>query len=67
MIKNRQILNRFYHKIIQEETISHQKALAIYEALHAEAVSLGVINSRNIMEGLETDIRIAKAINGLPS
>ncbi len=37
------------------------------EALHREAVSLGVINSENILEGLETDLRIAKAINGLHS
>ncbi len=32
-----------------------------------EAVPLGVINSKNILEGLEVDLRIAKAINGLNS
>ena len=60
-------LNKFYQKLIEEENISHKKALSIYEALHKEAVSLGIINSENILEGLETDLRIAKAINGLRS
>ena len=60
-------MNKFYRKLDAEENLSYKKALAIYEALHKEAVSLGVINSENILEGLEVDLRIAKAINGLGS
>ena len=67
MVKNKVKLSKFYRKVIEEENISHKKALSIYEALHKEAVSLGIINSENILEGLEVDLRIAKAINGLPS
>jgi len=67
MVRNKRKLNEFYRKLIEEENISHKKALSIYEALHKEAVSLGVINSENILEGLEIDLRIAKAINGLDS
>jgi predicted RNase H-related nuclease YkuK (DUF458 family) len=67
MIRNKHKLNKFYQKLIKEENISYKKALSIYEALHKEAVSLGVINSENILEGLEIDLRIAKAINGLSS
>lgn len=67
MIKNKHKLNEFYQKLILQENISHQKAISIYEALHKEAVSLGIINSENILEGLEVDLRIARAINGLPS
>jgi len=65
MVRNKHKLNEFYRKLIEEENISHKKALSIYEALHKEAVSLGIINSENILEGLEVDLRIAKAINGL--
>lgn len=65
MIGNKLKLNEFYRKLIEEENISHKKALSIYEALHNEAVSLGVISSENILEGLEVDLRIARAINGL--
>lgn len=56
-------LNKFYQRLIKKENISHKEALLIYEALHKEAVSLGTIDSKNILCGLEIDIRIAKAIN----
>jgi len=67
MVKNELKLNNFYQKLIEEENISYKEALSIYEALHKEAVSLGIINSENILDGLEVDLRIAKAINGLTS
>ena len=63
MIQNRQKLDEFYRKLDSEENLSYKEALAIYEMLHKEAVSLGAINSENILEGLEADIRIAEAIN----
>ncbi len=65
MIRNKPKLRKFYRKLIEGEDISYKKALLIYEALHKEAVSLGSINSQNILDGLEVDIRIAKALNGL--
>ena len=63
MIQNRHELEEFYRKLDAEENLSYKEALAIYEMLHNEAVSLGAINSANILDGLEVDIRIAKAIN----
>ena len=65
MVKNKIRLNKFYQKLIEKEDISYKEALFIYEALHKEAVSLGKISSKNILEGLEIDIRVAKALNGL--
>ncbi len=67
MIRNRHKLNKFHQKLINEENLSYKKALSIYEALHKEAVSLGIINSENILEGLEVDLRIANTVNGLTS
>ncbi len=67
MIKNKPKLDEFHRKIIKEENISYKKALSIYEALHKEAVSLEIINSENILEELEVDLRIAKTVNGLTS
>jgi hypothetical protein len=63
MIQNRHKLEEFQRKLDAEESLSYREALAIYEMLHKEAVSLGVINSENILDGLEVDLRIAKAIN----
>jgi len=67
MVRNKIKLNKVYQKLIQKEKISYLKALLIYEALHKEAVSLGAINSKNILEGLEIDLRIARALNSLKS
>lgn len=67
MITNKDKLNEFERELIRKENLSHKEALAIYEALHKEAVALGVINSDNILDGIEVDLRIARAINGLKS
>jgi len=63
MIQNRHILDEFYRKLDAEEKLSYEEALAIYEALHSEAVSLGAISHENIWDGFEVDLRIARAIN----
>jgi len=63
MIRNRHKLDEFCRKLDAEENLSHKEALAIYEMLHNEAVSLGAINSGNILDGLDVDLRIARAIN----
>jgi len=65
MIMNTPRLQEFYRKLMAEENLSHEEALRIYEALHAEAVYLGAISHENILEGLEVDLRIARAVNGL--
>lgn len=65
MIRNKFKLVKFYQRLIEKEDISFKKALLVYEALHKEAVSLRVINSKNILDGLEIDLKIAQVINGL--
>lgn len=65
VVKNKNKLNKFHQKLVERENISHKQALSIYEALYNEAIFLGAINSENIMDGLEADLKIAKAINGL--
>ena len=65
MIKNRRKIEEFEREQAQKKPLTYEQALAVYEALFEEAVSLGAINSENIMEGFEVDIRIAKALNSL--
>ncbi|OHB79034.1 MAG: hypothetical protein A2Z25_12250 [Planctomycetes bacterium RBG_16_55_9] len=60
-------MNDFYRRLDAEENLSYLEALAIYEMLHQEAVSLGAINSENMLDGLEVDLRIAKAVNRVGS
>jgi hypothetical protein len=63
MIINTDKLREFERSEIVREDITYADALAIFEGLRKEAVSLGVFSSKNIMEGIEVDLRIAKAIN----
>ena len=49
----------------KNEKLSYPQALAIYESLIKEALALGVFNDENIMDGIEADIRIAKALSAL--
>lgn len=65
MIRNTPELEEFYRRLIVEEDLSYEQSSGIFESLYAEAVSLGVIRDENILEGLEVDLRIAQALNGL--
>jgi hypothetical protein len=58
-------LEEFYRRLLVEEDLSYEQSLQIFESLYAEAVSLGAISDENILEGLEIDLRLAKALNGL--
>jgi hypothetical protein len=58
-------LEEFYRRLIVEEDLSYEQSLRIFESLYAEAVLLGAISDENILDGLEVDLRIAKALNGL--
>ena len=65
MVKNSSRLVKFYQTLLKKEVLTYRQALLIYEALHREAVDLGAIGARNILEGIEVDIRIAKTLNSL--
>ncbi|GEM_PF-1815937 len=65
MIKNKENLEELERKLVKEENLSFKQSMKIYEGLLKEARILGKINSKNIMEDIEAELRIARAINGL--
>jgi len=67
MIRNTPEYEAFRRRQMAEDNLSYEEARHIYEALHQEALALGAISSANIWDGFDTDLRIAKAINGLRS
>lgn len=67
MIRRTSRLEEFQRQLARQENLSYMEAVRIFDALHAEAVSLGAISHENILEGLEVDLRIARAVNGLRS
>lgn len=65
MIRNPRILNNLERKVMKEEKLSFSEALAIFEAMWKEGMTLGVIPPKDPLEGVETDIRIARILNCL--
>jgi len=65
MILNTPEYEDFCKRQRAEDVLPYEKALEVYEALHAEALALGAISSENIWDGFDATLRIAKAINGL--
>lgn len=64
MINRNKKLNDFEKTYLQKTKLSHRQALKIYNALHKEAYRLGLLN-KDVMDGVESDIRIARAVNAL--
>lgn len=67
MAKKRTKLEDFDEQLHKAEGRPYKEILALYSTLFAEAVSLGIFNDDNILDGIEVDIRIAKAINAVHS
>ncbi len=65
MIKNRKKLEEFEKELARNENLPYKEALAIYESLFKEAMALGAVSAKNVMDGFDTKIRIAKALNTL--
>lgn len=65
MIKNRQVYQEFEDEIIRKEKVNILKNFSLVEAMYEEAVSLGVFPLKNALEGIEVDIKIAKAVNNV--
>lgn len=64
MIKNPSILKKLEDDLIKSEgRLPFDKSLNIFTSLWNEAAKLGAIPSKDPMDGVEVDIRIAKVLN----
>lgn len=63
MIKNSRLWRQQEKRIIRQEKISFSRAIKIFAGMWAEGKSLGVLPPKNCLEGIETDIRIARILN----
>ena len=57
------MLERFEAEFIRNEPADINRSLAIVEALAQEAEALGVFRRRDPLEGVETIVRVARAVN----
>jgi hypothetical protein len=65
MIKKSKKLAEFELEQVRAEKIPYCKALKIVEAMWQEGLNLKVLPPENHLEGIETDIRIARILNSL--
>jgi hypothetical protein len=63
VIKNPDEIRRFEEKFLLGENLSVRQRFAILEGLYELAVRFGHFTQEDIMEGIENDIWLAKALN----
>jgi hypothetical protein len=63
VVKNAAMLERFEAEFMRSQPVDFQRNMAIVEALAHEAQTLGVFRRKDPLEGIETIIRVARAVN----
>lgn len=65
MITNPKKCEEFERELIRSRKADYWENLRIVEALHREAILLGVLPLKDPLEGLSVDIGIARVINSV--
>ena len=65
MVKDGRTVEKFMRKLAAREPVDIEKNFAIYAALHRYAVATGKLPPADPLEGIEDDIRLAAALNGI--
>lgn len=65
MIKNKKLLEELEKEIIRNSQLDINKNIKIFQEFLKLAREVGRFPSENLLEGIEIDIKYAKAINGV--
>lgn len=65
MIKKSPELIQFEKDFLRKQKSDIKSNLKIFESMYREAVALGILPSKDEMEGLDIDIKIAKVVNSV--
>lgn len=60
------MVDEFEREQIRRRPPNYRESLAIFEGLYEEARLLGVLPPSDPLEGIETDVRLARALNVRP-
>lgn len=65
MIKNKKLLEELEKEIIKNSSSDINKNIKIFQEFLKLAKEIGRFPGENLLEGIEIDIKYAKAINGI--
>jgi len=65
MIQNYKRFRDFEKELLKRKNRDLAQKYAILEAMYEEAIMLGAFPLKNPMEGVETDVKIAKVVNSV--
>jgi len=63
MIRNANLLNKFERDQIRKRKPDYFQNLRIFESLYNEAKHLGIFPLKDPLDGIEVDIKLARALN----
>ena len=63
MIKDKKLWEKFEVEFAKSENLTIEQKFKVLEAMLEEAKSLGVWPPKDLLEGIEVDIKLARAIN----
>lgn len=64
-MKNKKLLENFEKELIKNSKIGIEKKFFILNELYKFAKEIGKFPTKDILKGIEIDIKYAKAINGI--
>jgi hypothetical protein len=65
MIKNKILWEKLEKQLVSKTKPNYRTNLKIYKSLYKEAVALRIFPLKDPLEGIETDIKIAKYLNSV--
>lgn len=65
MITNYKKVQKFERELIKKEKVNVIRNFRIADALYREAIKLRIIPLKNPLDGLDTDIKIARFVNSV--
>lgn len=67
MLRRHPLLDAFEKEQMRKEPPDYSRNLHIFEAMYEQARRLGVLPPSDPLDGIETDIRLARALNRVRS
>ncbi len=65
MIKDPEYLKKFEDEQTANDDMTLEQKLKLLNSIYKYAVKLGILPPDDLLEGLDTDIKVAKIINGI--